>query len=433
MDIADIDLSISIFDDYQSKLRSETPKKFVILYDECDYDLSYFYDLRSYVSHFDKCVDDFKKETAVMQTLFDYEQSTTENQIYFLATVDAIELSKKEQVNYQQITQHLSTIFEEFHIISQPRRYYHPRTFNERQRTSHYVRCQEGDDYEYLTTTIPQKWRGRKNYIEVSLLDIDNKPHPYTLESKESNKSSLVFEPKESNKLYYDVTDDDFANGYKSYKIGFIKNKQKEQITKEKSKNRQLNKLKLRFTCFYENPNGSFEPDESSTIDTVVMTEDNGKFRVEDVFPLIEPMCGSQKVCTEPEDPDLNDFTNNFHINIIINDINQSYEIEENNMNGNNITFDMPILLNNYMKHVEAKFNIQFKQSIIYQCNYLYIISLNNELAINTFNESNTYVAVSFSSLDASFTSSFMGLNLDIEAENVPENKQNSAFYFKWF
>ncbi|CAF1000091.1 unnamed protein product [Adineta steineri] len=363
------------------------------------------------------------------RSISDYQQSTKEYLIYFISAFNGVQLSKKDQVKYQQIIQFLSTQSEDFQFI-QPRDTFRPRTKKERMESFHFLCRQEGDEYEYLTTTIPHKWRCRKNYIEVSLLDIDNKPHPYTLESKESNKSSLVFEPKESNKLCFDVTDDDFAKGYKSYKIGFIKNKQKEQITKEKSKNRQLNKLKLRFTCFYENPNGSFEPDESSTIDTVVMTEDNGKFRVEDVFPLIEPMCSSQKVCTEPEDPDLNDFNNNFHINIIINDINQSYEIEEINMNGSNFTLDMPIYLNNQMKHVEAKINTKY---IIYQCNYLYISSLNNELAINTFNESDKYVAASFSSLDASSAWSFMGLNLDIEAENVKEDKENSAFYFRWF
>ena len=40
-------------------------------------------------------------------------------------------------------------------------------------------------------------------------MTINNQPHPYTLENKERQKSSLIFKEKEVNTLYYFVTEQD--------------------------------------------------------------------------------------------------------------------------------------------------------------------------------------------------------------------------------
>ncbi|CAF1000046.1 unnamed protein product [Adineta steineri] len=341
----------------------------------------------------------------------DYQQSTTLGPIRSISDFNGIQVPNREQVTYQQINQVLNTKPDVFYIISQPRDSFRPRTEKERANSSHFIRCREGDKYEYLTTNIPQTWNGQNSYIEVSLLDICNNPHPYAIENREPHESSVVFKPKESNKLCFRVTNDDVAKGFKNYKIEFIKSKQDDQITKEVIKDRQLNKSKLRFTRYYQTTDGSYERDESSVIDTIVMTEEYGKFRVEDVFPLHGPVHSHQKVCIETKGPVPNDCKNNFHIYIIINDINGSCKIEEIKKNGNNFTFKMPVLPNVHMNRLEAKINIEYKQNLIYQANYLYISSLDRELSVKTSIESDDRIAVNFSSSDASTTASIMASN----------------------
>lgn len=53
----------------------------------------------------------------------------------------------------------------------------------------------------------------------------------------------------------------------------YIKPKQDEDITKELIKTRQLHKSILRFTRFYQTPDGSYQRDESSTAYSCLMTE----------------------------------------------------------------------------------------------------------------------------------------------------------------
>ncbi|CAF1094917.1 unnamed protein product [Adineta steineri] len=274
------------------------------------------------------------------------------------------------------------------------------------------VKDQQSNQLDSTKSEIPRKWHSRKSYIEVSLLTIDNQPHPYTIKNKESDKSSLVVKQNESNTIYYDVTNDDLVKGYKSYKIEFVKCKQDGKIiTKEKIKQRQLNESKLRFTRFYRTDNGSYVPDTTTIIYSDQMKEDYGKFSVKDIFPLYGPLRSHQKVCIETKGPPSEDFKNNFLINIIINDMNWSYQIEEFNKNGNIVTFYMPVPPNLPMNHVEATINIGYEQNVIYQANYLYISGLDEVLASKTSNESDERAAVNFSSSNSSSTSSSMEMN----------------------
>ncbi|CAF1165462.1 unnamed protein product [Adineta steineri] len=200
--------------------------------------------------------------------------------------------------------------------------------------------------------------------------------------------------------------------GYKSYKIEFVKCKQDGKIiTKEKIKQRQLNESKLRFTRFYRTDNGSYVPDTTTIIYSDQMKEDYGPFCVKDVFPLYGPLRSHQKVCIETKGPPSQDFKNSFLINIIINDMNWSYQIEEFNKNGNIVTFYMPVPPNLPMNHIEATINIGYEQNVIYQANYLYISGLDEVLASKTSNESDERAAVNFSSSNNSSTSSSMEMN----------------------
>ena len=54
-----------------------------------------------------------------------------------------------------------------------------------------------------------------KNIIEVTLVGIDKQPHPYTLENKAREKSSLIFKEEDLNSLYFHVTEDDIKKGTK--------------------------------------------------------------------------------------------------------------------------------------------------------------------------------------------------------------------------
>ncbi|CAF1000064.1 unnamed protein product [Adineta steineri] len=341
-----------------------------------------------------------------------YQQSTTLGPIRSISAFNGIQVPNREQVTYQQINQVDGTKPVKFQLICQQTASFRPRTEKERV-TAHYLRCPKGAKHEYLTTTILQTWRGQNSYIEVSLLDIYNNPHLYRIENRECNKSSAVFKPKESNKLCFHVTDDDVAKGFKSYLIEFVKCKQDEQITKEVIKDRQLNKSKLRFTRYYQTTDGSYERDESSVIDTIVMTEEYGKFRVEDIFPLDGPMQSKRKICIETKGPLPNDFKTNLVVNIIGNDINWSRKGEEIKKNGNNFSFDMPVLPNVHMNRLDAKINIEYKQNLIYQANYLYISSLDRELSVKTSSGLDECVALNILSSDASPTSSIMVSNLD--------------------
>jgi len=39
-------------------------------------------------------------------------------------------------------------------ILSQPRGFYRPRTQNESKQSSHYIRCEEGDKFDYPTIQV---------------------------------------------------------------------------------------------------------------------------------------------------------------------------------------------------------------------------------------------------------------------------------------
>ncbi|CAF1214092.1 unnamed protein product [Adineta steineri] len=407
--------TFTTFDQNPSELIQATLNTNALSADICD-GLCDIFDIQSYfpiVSNFNSDHTNININDIADRIVYDYQQSTTLGPIRSISDFNGIQVPNREQVNYHQTNQLLSTKADVFYIISQPNNTFRPRTEKERV-TAHYLRCPKGDKYEYLTTTILQTWRGQKSYIEVSLLDIYNNPHLYRIENRECKKSSVVFKPKESNKLCFHITDDDIAKGFKRcYLIEFVKCKQDDQITKEVIKERQLNKSKLRFTRYYQTTDGSYERDESSIIDSIVMTEEYGKFRVEDVFPLDGPMQSKRKICIETKGPLPNDFKTNLVVNIIGNDINWSRKGDEIKKNGNNFSFEMPVLPNVHMNRLEAKINIEYKQNQIYQANYLYISSLDRELSVKTSNRPDECVAVNILSSDASSTSSFMASNSD--------------------
>ncbi|CAF4784970.1 unnamed protein product, partial [Rotaria sp. Silwood2] len=130
-------------------------------------------------------------------------------------------------------------------IKCQPRSEFRPRTENASRTSSHYIRCDNGAELDYPAISVPVIWacQSDTNIIEVALVDIQKEPHPYSIHNKTSKMSyddeALIFKDGPPNQLYFRLIDTDFNNGYKTFMIEFIKNKQDDIITKELIRSRK--------------------------------------------------------------------------------------------------------------------------------------------------------------------------------------------------
>ncbi|CAF3420769.1 unnamed protein product [Rotaria sp. Silwood1] len=291
-------------------------------------------------------------------------------------------------------------------IKNHPRTRFRPRTEKESKESSHYLRCEDNTESEYPTIDIPKTWSNQTNIIRVTLVGIDKQPHPYTIDNKERNISSLVFkEPNEPHSLYFFVTKEDYDKGEKSFLIEYIKHKQDDKITKDLIKSRQLNQSMLQFTRFYLIENESYLSDETSIEYSHIMTEHYGDVTIEDIFPLYGPMCGNQKVCIELKGPITKNYTTDFIITISCKDINWSHQVQNIKRSGHNLIFLMPSFPHRNIARAKVDIIIVYKQEIIQQSNYVYTKNLDDSffavgLNENSGNESNRLVVIRPSSSD---------------------------------
>ncbi|CAF4608661.1 unnamed protein product [Rotaria sp. Silwood1] len=332
---------------------------------------------------------------------FDFcQHSTTVNPVYIVPSTNNNQTSSKEQLEYQSIKQCDYSKSGKIQIKNHPRTRFRPRTEKESKESSHYLRCEDNTESEYPTIDIPKTWSNQTNIIRVTLVGIDKQPHPYTIDNKERNISSLVFkEPNEPHSLYFFVTKEDYDKGEKSFLIEYIKHKQDDKITKDLIKSRQLNQSMLQFTRFYLIEDGSYLSDETSIEYSHIMTEHYGDVTIEDIFPLYGPMCGNQKVCIELKGPITKNYTTDFIITISCKDINWSHQVQNIKRSGHNLIFLMPSFPHRNIARAKVDIIIVYKQEIIQQSNYVYTKNLDG-LNENSGNESNRLVVIRPSSSD---------------------------------
>ncbi|CAF1449396.1 unnamed protein product [Didymodactylos carnosus] len=130
---------------------------------------------------------------------------------------------------------------------------------------------------------ICQQWRSASlNYIEVALKAVDGSPHLYHIDNKLCKLNSitgqhdLIVKDEEKNLLYYQVTEEDYAKGYKTFQVELMKLLQKDQITKDVIRQRQLDKSRLAFTRCYIDQFGQRVRDQNTTVLSNVMAEAYG-------------------------------------------------------------------------------------------------------------------------------------------------------------
>ncbi|CAF2063057.1 unnamed protein product [Rotaria magnacalcarata] len=312
----------------------------------------------------------------------DQHSAAAQPVINFQAIIEN-QASTEEQITNQTTSslQHDSLLFEKLQIKTEPRTLFRPRTEKESKDTSHFLRCEHGVKPEYPTIYIPQKLTTRNDIIQVTLVDIYGQPHPYTIDAKERTTSLLVSKlDNEPHSLYFHLTEKDYEKGEKSFLIEYIKSKQEREITKDLIKERQLQQSMLRYTRFYLNADGNYQPDETSTEYSSRMTEHYGDLTIEDIFPLYGPMCGNQKVCLEMKGSTGKDFKNDFIIIISCEELQWSYQVQDLKKNGNNLTFHMPPFSFTNVSRAKVKLLIQYKHAIIHQTDYIYTKKLDEEL-----------------------------------------------------
>lgn len=275
-------------------------------------------------------------------------------------------------------------------IISQPRASFRPRTVNESKSASHYIRCETNSEHEYPTIYIPKAWalQAVKNIIEVTLVGKDGTPHPYTIDNKTCktifDDNTLIFRQNDVNTLYFCLTDDDFKNGFKSFKIEYIKSKQDHTITKDLIKTRELDQSMLRFKRFYLSEKNVFEPDETSTEYSCLMTEAYGDVSVEHMGPTYGPMMGNERVYTLLKGRILKD-----DITVFVKENTTGWcQQLPFTKNGNLVFFSMPGFPYSQNDSALVHITIYFKGEELYQSSYLYKNSLDEALAELHLNDS---------------------------------------------
>ncbi|CAF1917069.1 unnamed protein product [Rotaria magnacalcarata] len=261
-------------------------------------------------------------------------------------------------------------------IKAQPRSKFRPRTQNESKTVSHYLRCEANAELEYPAIYVPQEWARESdtNIIEVSLMDIEKKPHLYTLENKNRMKPLddllLIFKQEEVNTLYFKVTNQDFLNGYKSFMMELIKSKQDDIITKKVIRSQKLDQSLLRFTRIYRNQHGEYQRDENSKVFSCIMQESYGDVSVENMSPQYGPMCGQTMVFIVFKGRVAKD-----DLSFIICEptTNSSEQIKKFTLNGTVVYFPMPSAPFPSMNNIKTSIHIYFKNERIHELDFVYM------------------------------------------------------------
>ncbi|CAF1499399.1 unnamed protein product, partial [Adineta steineri] len=242
---------------------------------------------------------------------------------------------------------------------------------------------------------ISDTWRRQsfKNIIEVTLVGVDKQPHCYIIRNKKSvpdfsDENAVVFQNiDDPHSLYFCVTDEDVNKGNKSFEIGFIKKKQDEIITKDLIDTRTLKHSMLRFThCYYQSENNILERDKSSTEYSCIMEEAYVDIDVVHMDPRYGPICGNGRVHARTKGR----ITKN-GITVVVSkdDIGWSKPVKFEK-SGNFIYFSMPPYPFSFppVHRAQANITISYREVELCQSAYVYIRSLDQELALLNLNDS---------------------------------------------
>jgi len=267
-------------------------------------------------------------------------------------------------------------------ILSQPRGFYRPRTQNESKQSSHYIRCEEGDKFDYPTIQVPIQWAMEScmNIIEVTLVDMEKQPHPYSLENKSAQSSfengTPIIKQNDSNILYFRLSNEDFSRGYKIFQMELIKSKQDEVITKKLIRLRKLDQSMLRFRRIFQNKHGMLQHDAESIEYSCAMIESYGEVSVEFISPKYSPMCGDELMFISLKGRFVKD-----DIHVFINtDLDSNHvQITKICINGNILYFKIPPVLSQYNGRINANVKVFFKNDLIHQSTFFYTSFLDHE------------------------------------------------------
>ncbi|CAF3510163.1 unnamed protein product [Adineta steineri] len=313
----------------------------------------------------------------------------------------------------QQTLEYEVTETKPIQIKEQPRAKYRPRTQNESKISAHYIRCEEGITPGYPTIMMRRDWvfQADVNIIEVTLVGIDQQPHPYTLHNKDCSatfeENTLIFKQHEPNILYFRLTNEDFLNGYKTLMIELIKGKQSDVITKELIRSRQLESSMLRLTRIFQVGKGEYQRDEGSVVYSNVMTEAYGDVDIEHMGPRYGPMSGLEMVYIVLKGQVLK---NDIKIEVNVPYFNWNYPVENFTKNGKVIYFQMPPFPHPGYETAKANIIILHKGEELTQSPYLYKGSLDRELAELSLNDSPPTTTSSLSLSSSSSSSSVAGM-----------------------
>ncbi|CAF1057030.1 unnamed protein product [Adineta steineri] len=352
------------------------------------------------------------------------QQSTTGRPLYSNSASYGIQTSNGQQVTYPQVNP--STTADpvclnsastgiKIRIKSHPRQELRARMEKESIKTLHYLLCEQNSADKHPTIYVSDTRRRQsfKNIIEVTLVGVDKQPHCYKIRNKKSvtdfsDENAVIFQNiDDPHSLYFCVTDEDANKGNKSFEIGFIKSKQDEIITKDLIKTRKLDQSILRFThCYYQSETNILERDESSTEYSCIMKEACVDIAVESVDPGYGPMCGNETVHARTKGP-----ITKKDITVVVSkdDIGWSEQVSFTK-DGNFIYFSMPPYPFSQVARAQANVTINYKGDELYQSAYVYIRSLDQELALLNLNDSPAIVNEPSSS-NRSSTSSSMEFN----------------------
>lgn len=268
-------------------------------------------------------------------------------------------------------------------LLAQPRTQYRPRTQNESKLSSHYIRCKEGDKFDYPTAEVRHDWARESsvNIIEVALVDIEGHPHPYSLDHKAAQSSfadgALIIKQNDPNIIYFRLTNDDFVRNYKTFQIELIKSKQDETITKKLIRRRKLEQSILRFTRIFQNKQGILQRDPSSVQYSCTMIESYGDVSVEFINPKFSPMCGNESMFISLKGRFVKD---DIQVFIRTEIPNWQVHIDKLSVSGNIVYFTIPSFVLPQVGRINACVQVHFKQQIIHQSTFLYTNLLDQEL-----------------------------------------------------
>ncbi|CAF4623591.1 unnamed protein product, partial [Rotaria sp. Silwood2] len=322
---------------------------------------------------------------------------------------------------------------EKIEIKCQPRSEFRPRTQNESKTSSHYIRCDNGAELDYPAISVPVIWacQSDTNIIEVALVDIQKEPHPYSIHNKTSKISyddeALIFKDGPPNQLYFRLIDTDFNNGYKTFMIEFIKNKQDDIITKELIRSRKLYQSMLRFTRIYRDDHGKFQREDMCQEYSSIMTEHYGDVSVEHMGPKYGPINRESMVFAIFKGRIVKD---DISIMIVEQTTQWFHEIKNFILNGNVIYFNMPPFPYLCINNIKASVIIYYKNQKIHESTYLYMNFSNEELSGLPFNESMSDIDISMRkkklSQDVVQSICCMPLMPKTTSQNKPRKRLNS-------